>query len=93
VFFIVFVPIGLDRLVTAINPQIVFPDNYIAFAVCTFSTNGFFNAMMYGYTRKVFLRSDGDDPGERRCLWLNPFYKVKPVVTSSETSTRTNNSM
>ncbi len=45
VFFIVFFPLGLDRLLLSGN--INAPFSYLMFAVCLFVANGFFNAMVY----------------------------------------------
>jgi len=57
IFFCVFCPLGINRLVSVINPSIPFPNDYVAFAICIFSSNGFFNAMFHGYTRKVFSKA------------------------------------
>jgi len=54
VFFFVFFPLALDRLLIAGNQTP--PFGYLMFAVCIFVSNGFFNAILYGTTRKVFSR-------------------------------------
>jgi len=55
IFFCAFVPLSLERGISALSGgAIKLPVQYVAFAVCTFVLNGFMNAMLYGFTRKLF---------------------------------------
>jgi hypothetical protein len=55
IFFTAFVPLGLERFVTAVSSgNVQFPDPYVAFAICIFVSNGLLNACLYGFTRKLF---------------------------------------
>jgi len=54
IYFFVFVPLGLDRIIGMISSEKVqFPNEYAAFSCCLLVSNGFMNAMLYGYTRKI----------------------------------------
>jgi len=57
VFFVAFIPLGIDRLIAYIAPSVIVPSSYLAFAICIFATNGFLNAAIYGYTRRIFHKA------------------------------------
>ena len=52
VFFIVFVPLGAERIAEWYGTKP--PEPYIYFALALFAANGFFNMIVYGCTRNVF---------------------------------------
>jgi len=52
IFFIVFFPLGIQRIL--VSYHYVVPISYTYTAICIFVTNGFFNAVAYGVTRGVF---------------------------------------
>eukprot|EP01124_Arcella_intermedia_P014007 TRINITY_DN20395_c0_g1_i1.p1 TRINITY_DN20395_c0_g1~~TRINITY_DN20395_c0_g1_i1.p1 ORF type:complete len:267 (-),score=40.81 TRINITY_DN20395_c0_g1_i1:131-931(-) len=54
IFALVFLPLGLERLITWSNPVVPVPPAYLAFAVSIFVLNGFFNALLYGISRRIF---------------------------------------
>jgi len=56
VFLFVFAPLGIDRLILAVSSNVPPPNLYVAIAVIIFVSNGFWNAMVYGVTRKIFQR-------------------------------------
>jgi len=57
VFFFAFMPLCIERLVYGFTSgKYDLPNQYIAFAVSIFVANGFFNAMLYGYTRRLFSK-------------------------------------
>jgi len=60
VFFCAFVPLGIERVITyASNSTVKVPPSYIGFAVSLFVANGFLNAFLYGYTRRLFQKAVG----------------------------------
>jgi len=55
VYLCCFIPLGIERLVFSISDgRITFPPQYVAFAICIFVSNGIWNSILYGYTRKLF---------------------------------------
>jgi len=66
IFFCAFVPLCMDRIINfATHATVKTPNGYVAFSICMFVCNGFLNAFLYGYTRKLFqkLVSTTDDSG------------------------------
>jgi len=59
VYFCAFVPLALERLVSAVVSGYMsdpFPHGYLAFAICMVVANGTMNSILYGYERKIFHR-------------------------------------
>jgi len=55
IFFCAFVPLCMDRVINfATKSTIKTPNGYVAFSICMFVCNGFLNAFLYGYSRKLF---------------------------------------
>jgi len=52
VFFVVFAPITVDRLLINVNV----PFNYLMFAISIYASNGFWNSILYFITRKIYLK-------------------------------------
>jgi len=52
IFFIVFFPLGLSRILTSFNHVVPVTYNYTAIAI--FVSNGFWNAIVYGFTRNIW---------------------------------------
>eukprot|EP01125_Pyxidicula_operculata_P010529 TRINITY_DN3460_c0_g1_i2.p3 TRINITY_DN3460_c0_g1~~TRINITY_DN3460_c0_g1_i2.p3 ORF type:complete len:129 (+),score=17.93 TRINITY_DN3460_c0_g1_i2:580-966(+) len=50
-FLIEFLPLGVARVLTYFNVPI--PLGYLYTSICLSVSNGFFNAFLYGYTRKL----------------------------------------
>jgi len=60
VFFCAFVPLGIERVITyGSNSTVKVPPSYVGFAVSLFVANGFLNAFLYGYTRRLFQKAAG----------------------------------
>jgi hypothetical protein len=55
VFFCAFIPLCCERVISfATNARVKVPPAYVAFAISMFVVNGFLNAVLYGYTRRLF---------------------------------------
>jgi hypothetical protein len=55
VFFCAFIPLCCERVISfASEGRVKVPTTYVAFAICMFVINGFLNASLYGYTRRLF---------------------------------------
>jgi hypothetical protein len=54
VYFFVFIPLATDRI--ALFAGKTPPPDYLTLAVTFFSSNGFWNAMVYGLTRNIYAK-------------------------------------
>jgi len=59
VFFCAFIPICIDRILIFFDGNLPIPNSYVAFAINIFVVNGFLNACLYGYTRRLFHKFAG----------------------------------
>jgi len=64
IFFWAFMPLCIERLYYVAHQPLDLPNQYISFAVSIFVANGFFNATLYGYTRKLFSKMKESITGE-----------------------------
>eukprot|EP01124_Arcella_intermedia_P015669 TRINITY_DN22231_c0_g1_i1.p1 TRINITY_DN22231_c0_g1~~TRINITY_DN22231_c0_g1_i1.p1 ORF type:complete len:196 (+),score=31.18 TRINITY_DN22231_c0_g1_i1:339-926(+) len=56
IFFVVFVPLGVYRLIQWSHPDQYVPTGYVIFALFIFVFNGFFDAILYGLSRNIFCK-------------------------------------
>jgi len=57
VYFCAFIPLCCERVISfATAGAVKVPLAYVAFAVCMFVVNGLGNALLYGYTRRLFKK-------------------------------------